>query len=434
MKKNILKRVYAVIFALLLLSAIPMAVSAEFVLPGGGMVTIGGVNKNIYFITGHGEELIDGATGDEIGLYGFFRNEYYGVRRLDLNDTQFECNNGCGYSWGYQTDIIPARDGSMFLCHGCNTVYTKDEIMAQKENAPKRQIPSDADVIVINAPTSDFSISEIIELERFVKVKGKLLMCFFDPSVDSGTQAILANLYNFISANTGVTILGEHYIHGPDTSATDDNAVNTSVSIGSTSDPGFIFLKNELGFCSPWVTNSGILEIDPSFLSSTGYSTPSSTMYTSPLLKTDAMTYYNGLMGEHTVMSITAIKTSSQDQSNTSYITVCPSKLVPTSEDSAAEKLFDGILSDWQNKVVVINPSINNPTILYPSTGDIGGSVTIIGGSETLPFSLSDLELDISILQSLFGIETPFYYYLLIMIPFAAIISVIGVVVWRKRR
>lgn len=278
----------------------------------------------VYFISGHGENLTGIYIAELFAYCGF------NVRALDLNDKEYGClKKDCDYTWGYNAELEGVKPSDTIVCGYCNTEYRQDQIVDEKNNpSTERQIPADANAVIINQPKYDYFADETNKLHHYLLERKGTIMCFIDPQVGQ-TEGAFENLYKFIKDDTGVTVYDDHYIEDPNTSSIDGVfEFRGKVSSNSATDVYLNALKNTSS-ARPIFSNTGKLEIDEAFMSSDGKPLSQATVHTQPLFETEGSALYNGQAGKHTVMSVSSCVSMKYDyESGTtsqaeSYFVVC---------------------------------------------------------------------------------------------------------------
>lgn len=192
------------------------------------------------------------------------------------------------------------------------------------------EIPTDARMMVINQPTTDFTDDELYKLTTYLQNGGATFL--FTPY-----DKELANLSATIEQSYGVKI-------NTSNEPVQDNKNLVTQSLGggisakhflanvSMHDDGFASLKYFSAYTSYSSDNarynySGTLTVNPLYQTTTGYVTGGYAKYTYPLLETRSSASFNGVEGVHTLMTITSIDNWSMEDQNSrySYLVVCPS-------------------------------------------------------------------------------------------------------------
>ena len=280
----------------------------------------------VYFTTGHGEKLIE--SGSTVYLVELFRLCGFNVRAIDLTDKQYSCKtSGCENTWGVTVDLGGLKDSETVACEECGREYRKDEITKGQEPV-ERQIPENANAIVINQPKTDFFAGETSMLHHYLLEEKRTIMCFLDPTGNSNDNLAFENIYDFVEQETGVRVLGNSYVEDYDTS-TGTGEFNFRGEV-TDEDASSVYLSSLQGYGSarPIFENSGILEIDPKYLTGTGAYQSQANVLTQPLFSTSGNASFDGTVGKHSVMTISAYSSYVYADGTTSdaksYFLVCP--------------------------------------------------------------------------------------------------------------
>lgn len=277
----------------------------------------------VYFVAGHGESFPYSLPNGEYyipSLASTFMSGSFSVRYIHLDDKQAHCKTaGCDEIWGYK-EVEKLTDVS---CSLCGKSYKLKDLAFDED----RQIPKDARAIIINQPDSDYGANEISKLSDYLIMSKGTIMCFVNPigeELGEGEKSPYNNLYSFIKQETGVTVLDNDFV-------TDKN----SVSIGGTNDfranvsssqaaQTYLSALNNFGTARPILNNSGILDIDKRYSNADteGFGDRAAQRYTLPLLETNASAEFNGQTGKHTVMTVTSLTTTKDNETVYSYFIV----------------------------------------------------------------------------------------------------------------
>lgn len=276
-----------------------------------------------YFVAGHGEDVAystaDGGANIP-QLARTFMDCGFRVRYIFLGDEerQFTCKTaGCGETWGKKE----VENLESFTCENCLKEYRLDSI----EFNEKRQIPSDARVLVINRPTSDYGANETNLIADYLIEQKGAVMCFVDPVGNETEEHPLTNLYKLIKNQTGVTVNDTSLIKDAYTSSIggtyDFRGTVTSTSAANV----YLSALQEFGSKKPIFDKSGILEIDPKFTGDTGVSDVRADRLTASIIESGSGATFGNLEGSQTVMSVTAITNIKENEDVQSYFVVCAS-------------------------------------------------------------------------------------------------------------
>ena len=192
-------------------------------------------------------------------------------------------------------------------------------------NLMSSDIPSDARMVIINEPQSDFDDSEIYKINSYLRNEGAVFA--FTPY-----NAELKNLFASFEQNYGVTV-NSSATPVTDDSTKFDNKPNTLLASVSTHDSSFAtqqYFGAVKGYASAKArfNDTGALKINPEFMKTTGYqSGMAETRFTYPLLESSSSAVFNGTKGTSFLMSVTAIERFRQESGDSSfaYLVVCPS-------------------------------------------------------------------------------------------------------------
>ena len=199
--------------------------------------------------------------------------------------------------------------------------FTVSSIDLSKDN-----IPSDARMVIINEPEFDFDDVEIEKLESYASGTGSI-MIFSNPSYHSN----LSNLYTMLETRCGVTVNTNGKVTDESTKLTTDPfSLKGEVSSNNAANTYLKYLANATA-AKPFFTDASTISIDSKYTSDEGVYEGDSQIFTLPLFQTTNSGKYNGVSGNHLLMSVTSIEKEryNPEINNTepifSYIVFCPS-------------------------------------------------------------------------------------------------------------
>ena len=276
------------------------------------------ITPTVYFVSGHSEEVPYSRADGSYNIPQIVRTYMdcgFRVKNIFLEDKQFTCQTpGCGETWG----LKEVEHLTEFSCEFCFKEYKMNKVKELFNE--ERTIPSDARVVVINAPESDYGSNELTKLSDYLLGKNKgTLMCFLTPVGNDENKEHFKNLYTFIEQETGVTVDGTGYV-------TD----KTTTSIGSSNDfrgevannkaaSTYLSALQEFGSKKPIFKNSGVLYIDPRYETDEGVSDQMADRITMPLLQTGPSAIFNDQSGVYNLMTVTSFTTQYETGGDFAY-------------------------------------------------------------------------------------------------------------------
>ncbi|MBO5439367.1 MAG: Gldg family protein [Clostridia bacterium] len=238
----------------------------------------------VYFTTGHSERLYNAGADDSkapVELINLFYYCGFKVEELNLSLVKDENSDG----------VINASD-----------------------------IPSDARMIVINEPEFDFSASEISILDDYMLNKGSIMIFASPDNRDDNSR-----LLSFLETRCGVTTNTEDKVTDAGSNlATDKFSFRGEISSNNAANMYLSYLSNATS-ARPFFTNSTSVSINEKYMSDDGTYEGDSYIFTLPLFQTANSGKYNGVSGNHYVMSVSSILKGKNDNEAFSYLVYCPS-------------------------------------------------------------------------------------------------------------
>jgi len=182
------------------------------------------------------------------------------------------------------------------------------------------EVPDDARMIVINEPQFDFSANTITKLENYMLNKGSV-MIFTNPDYNNK----LPRLLEFIETRCGVTTnTGDKVTDSGSNLTTDKFSFRGEISSNAAANMYLSYLSNATA-AKPFFTNATSITIDEKFMADDGMYENDSYAFTLPLFQTSDSGKYNGVSGNHLVMSVTSVIKNKNDNDAFSYLVYCPS-------------------------------------------------------------------------------------------------------------
>ena len=225
-------------------------------------------------------------------------------------------------------------------------IFCDSGFMVKPLDLATSDIPSDANMIVINQPTYDFDEEQLDKLTQYLQNKGVLFA--FTPH-----DAELSNLYARFEQNYGVKVnpSATPIVDDGANGTKFDNRPNSFLANVSTDDNSFAtsnYFKSLSSFSSAKARfdRSATLTINPDFMTTSGYSDGMGVRkYTYPLLETSKYAEFGGAKGVYSVMSITSIARFNQATGDEtySYLVVCPSSDFASESKEGKNFLTDGV-------------------------------------------------------------------------------------------
>ena len=282
------------------------------------------VAPSVYFVAGHGEDIPYSSASGSYYIPQIAKTYIdcgFRVKYIFLDDMQFTCETaGCGESWG-QREVGKLDE---FTCELCHREYKMSQISFDEE----RQIPKDANTVIINNPDSDYFANELTKLSNYLIGKQKgTLMCFLNPVGRGGNPDHFQNLYAFIKQETGVSVHGTDYVVDKNSSTLGGEYDFRGEIADNKAASTYLSALQNFGAKTPIFKNSGILEIDPKFQSDEPLSDVLADRVTMPLIQTSSGAIFNSQSGPHNVMTVTSLTTQYEEGGDFaySYVVVCAS-------------------------------------------------------------------------------------------------------------
>lgn len=193
-------------------------------------------------------------------------------------------------------------------------------------NLKTQDIPSNARMIIINNPKSDFFSYEISKLQEYLDNVG-CVMCFTDYNSKD-----LSQLYGFAKTWGGVSVISGERIYDDRNSIIENGNLTTpyrflaQVSSNNAASVYFGSLANYES-AKARLEDAAYLTIESRFMSDDGYDTLSGIRYTKPLLQTFPSAKYgeNGEKDTYYLMSMTSSEMIKDNSYQYSYLLMCPS-------------------------------------------------------------------------------------------------------------
>lgn len=219
-------------------------------------------------------------------------------------------------------------------------------------DASTGKIPTDARMVVINQPNTDFTTDELYLLTRYLETTGTVF-CLTRHDIE------LKNLYDTLEANYGVNI--ETSFEAVEDSLTQfGNTKYTLLANVSTHDDSFASSKyfkalNSYSAARARFASTGIIKIDSKFMKTTGYAVPNGPIiYTYPLVETSSSAKFGGVSGVYNLMSITSIQSYDYENYRYAYLVACPSS------GFASNELLTSTTAPNRNMVLSLIQSTSN--------------------------------------------------------------------------
>ena len=210
------------------------------------------------------------------------------------------------------------KDGNNAPCELINLFYycgfKVDEI-----DLDNGDIPEDARMIVVNEPQFDLSAAVINKLDGYMSNTGSV-MIFTNPDFNDK----LPRLLDFLETRCGITTNTGKVTDKSSNITTDEFSFRGEISSNAAANMYLSYLSNATA-ARPFLTNSTSLKIDSKFMSDKGAYEGDSYIYTLPLFQTASSGEYNGVNGNHYVMSVTSVLKGKSSSDAYSYLVYCPS-------------------------------------------------------------------------------------------------------------
>lgn len=174
------------------------------------------------------------------------------------------------------------------------------------------EIPSNARMIIINNPKSDFAEEEITKLQKYLNGIGTV-MCFTD-----ATATNLSHLYGFAETFGGVTVNAGKLVSDPNNRPAGGDLGSFIANVSSNKATSTYF-QGKLQNSGAYFKNAAYITIDERYSSDDGYNA-GAVRITKPLLETSSTATVDGQRGVYSLMTIT----SSTRNEGVSYLIMCP--------------------------------------------------------------------------------------------------------------
>lgn len=290
----------------------------------------------VYFTTGHGESVfrVEDGSVNYPELVKVFENSGFNVVNLDLLSREFICECGMHYDINEINLSLP-----VLTCPMCAREYSQSEVEASIGDV---QITSDAAMLVINAPSTDFEASEIAKIREYLQIDGSV-MCFVNNEAE-----YLTELYGFLSQWGGVTVENGGRVQAAGSSSIGDSYEFRGAIPANDASSAYLSYLRGYSTSKPILNNSTVLTIDERYMDeeNSGQNTGAGVRITLPLIQTGANAIYNGNRGNFNVMTVTSSQTTHENTRVCAYLTVCASADFASDEylSSSATYTNDNIL------------------------------------------------------------------------------------------
>lgn len=182
------------------------------------------------------------------------------------------------------------------------------------------EIPADAKMIIVNEPEFDLTANEITKLDDYMLNKGSV-MIFTNPDFNDK----LPRLCTFLETRCGVTTNTNGKVTDDKTNIIGDNfSLRAEISSNAAANMYLSYLSDTTS-AKPFFTNATSITINDKYMSDDGVYEGDSYIYTLPLFQTSNNGKYNGINGNHHLISVTSVLKNKDNSDAYSYLVYCPS-------------------------------------------------------------------------------------------------------------